>query len=229
MRALILFLPAAIALAGDTAPLENAARQWASDSAEERDAGSRAVAQYLQRELAPVVAAMRSPDPEVRRRARAALESLLPPQPPEPQVPELQPQMAAVRLIVNQNGAQQIRFVLNAQGQMVLVQGDQGEAQQLQAKGITGMPVDDPILRDQLCLAEGRGFAVTAVEARTDAARLGIEVRDILISIDGHPVKQPAEVLKGLSARLPVIKLLRHGKLLTLGALEEEGAAGEGR
>jgi hypothetical protein len=227
MRALILVLPVAIAFAGDTAPLENAAKQWASDSAEERDSGSRAVAQHLQRELAPVLAAMRSPDPEVRRLARAALEGLLPPRPPEPQAQEPQQQLAA-RLIVNQNGAQQIRVVLNPQGQVVLIQGDQGEAQQLQAKGITGMPVDDPILRDQLCLAEGRGFAVTAVDAGSDAARLGIEARDILISIDGRPVKQTAEVLKGLAARSPEIKLLRRGKLLTLGA-KGEGALGEGK
>ena len=228
MRALILVLPVAIALAGDVAPLENAARQWASDSAEERDAGSRAVAQHLQRELAPIVAAMRSPDPEVRRRARAALEGLLPPRPPEPQAPEPQQQMAA-RLIVNQNGAQQIRFVLNAQGQMVLAQLDQGEIQQLKAKGIMGVAVDDLLLRDQLCLAEGRGFAVIGVDAGSDAARLGIEAYDVLISIDGRPVKQPAEVLKGFGARSPEIKLLRRGKLLTLGGREGEGALGEGK
>lgn len=228
MRALVLLLPLAVALAGDAALLEGAAKQWASDSAEERDAASRAVAQHLRRELFPIIAAMDSPDPEVRRRARSALESLLPPRPPEPPPPEQQPQWARGRVIINNAGAQQIRFVVNAQGQVALVQ-DEGEMQQLKAKGITGMPVDDPVMRDQLCLAEGRGFAVTAVDARSDAARLWIEARDILISIDGRPVRQPAEVLKGLLARAPEIKLLRRGKLITLGAKEEVGAAGEGK
>lgn len=227
MRALILVLPVAIALAGDTAPLENATKQWASDSAEERDRGSRAVAQHLQRELAPIVAAMGSPDPEVRRRARAALEGLLPPRPPEP--PAAEPQQQWGRVIINQNGAQQIRLILNAQGQMILAQPDQGEIQQLKANGIMGVPVDDLLLRDQLCLAEGRGFGVIGVDAGSNAARLGIEARDILISIDGRHVKQPGEVLKGLGARSPEIKLLRRGKLITLGAIEGEGAAGEGR
>ncbi len=224
MRALVLLLPLAVALAGDAAPLDTAAKRWASDFAEERDAASRDVAVHLHRELAPLVAALGSPDPEVRRRARAAIESLLPPRPPEPPPPEQQWGGGRVVRVVNRGANQQIRFVLNAQGQMVLVQ-DEGEMQQLQAKGIAGMPVDDPVMRDQLCLAEGRGFAVTAVDARSEAERLGIKAKDILISIEGRPVMQPADVLKGLGARAPEVKLLRKGKLVTLGAKEGVGEA----
>ncbi len=221
MRALILLLPLAVALAGDALPLEEATKQWASESAEDRDAASRTVAIHLQRQLAPVLDALRSDDPEVRRRARSALEALLPPRPPEPPAPE---QAQGQVLVINNAGgvARQLRVVLNAQGQAVLVH-DQGEQQQLMAKGITGMPVDDPVMREQLGLAEGRGFAVTAMDARSDAGRLGIQARDILISIDGRPVKQWAEVLKGLVARSPEIKLLRRGKLVTLGAREGVG------
>jgi len=228
MRALILLLPLTLALAADPAPLERAAKQWASDSAEERDAASRAVALHLNRELAPIVAAMRSPDPEVRHRARAALEALLPPRPPEPPAPEPQPQWGRGRVFINQAGGQNARFVLNAQGQMILVH-DQGEAEALKAKGITGMPVADPVMRDQLCLAQGRGFAVAAVDRRSDAERLGIQAKDILISMDGRPVMKSDEVLKGLAARSPEIKLLRRGKLITLGKKEEGVPAGEGK
>ena len=83
--------------------------------------------------------------------------------------------------------------------------------------------------REQLVLAEGRGFAVFSVEPRGDAERLGILANDILLSIDGRPVKQAAELLKALEARAPAITLLRRGKLLTLGAKEGEGAPGEGK
>jgi S1-C subfamily serine protease len=123
---------------------------------------------------------------------------------------------------------QQLRVIFNGQGQAVLVQ-DEGEMQRLKEKGITGVPVTDPVLRDQLRLAEGRGFAVTAVDLRSDAAKLGIEARDILISIDGRPVMQADELLKGLGARLPEIKLLRKGQIVALGAREGVGAAGEGK
>jgi len=246
MRALVLLLPLAVAFAGDTAPLEDAAKQWASESPDVRDIASRTVAVELRRQLAPILDAMRSDDPEVRRRARAALESLLPPRPPEPE-PQEQQQWQGRVLIFNNAGVggaagapQALRVILNAQGQAVLVQ-DQGEAQQLKAKGIAGQPVDDPVMREQLCLAEGRGFAVTAVDAGSDAERLGIKARDILLSMDGHPVKQGGEVLKALAAPKPEIHLLRRGKLVTLGGKEVEGealghpmnqgreAAGEGR
>ncbi len=228
MRALILLLPLSLALAGDTAPLESAAKQWASDSAEERDAASRAVSLHLHRELFPIVAAMRSPDPEVRHRARGALEALLPPRPPEPPAAEPEPQWGRGRFIINQAGAQKQkgRLILNAQGQILMFQ-DQAEMEQLKAKGITGMPVEDPVMRDQLCLAKGRGFAVAAVDARSVAERLGIQSYDVLISMDGRPVMQAAEVLKGLAARPPEIRLLRRGKLLTLGKKEEGVPAGE--
>jgi hypothetical protein len=228
MRALILLLPLTLALAADPAPLQSAAKQWASDSAEERDAASRAVVLHLNRELAPIVAAMRSPDPEVRHRARAALEALLPPRPPEPPAPEPQPQWGGGRAFIKQAGGQNVRFVLNAQGQMILMH-DQGEMEQLKAKGITGMPVADPVMRDQLGLARGRGFAVAAVDRRSEAERLGIQAMDILISMDGRPVMQSEEVLKGLAARSPEIKLLRRGKLITLGKKEEGVPAGEGK
>lgn len=225
MRALILLLPLAVAFAGDTPPLEEVTKQWASDSAEERDFASRVVALHIRRELAPLIAALKSEDPEVRRRARDSLESLLPPRPPEPPQPEQMPQWGAARGVIINRGVggngQQLRFVLNAQGQMVLVQ-DGGEAQRLKEKGITGRPFSDPVARTQLGLAEGRGYAVLSVERRSPAAHLGIQVNDILLSIDGRPVMQDDDVLKGLGARSPEIRLLRRGKLVTLGAKDKE-------
>jgi PDZ domain len=227
MRALILLLPLAVAFAGDPSPLEEATKRWASDSAEERDAASRFVATHVRRELAPLVAALQSGDPEVRRRARSALESLLPPRPPEPPVQE-EPVMAGQVIVLNNAGGGGVLQVrVNAKGRAVLV--DAGEAEQLKAKGIAGMPVDDPVMREQLALAEGRGFAVSSVEPRSDAECLGILANDILLSIDGRPVKQAADVVKALEARAPGITLLRRGKLLTLGLKEGEGAPGEGK
>jgi hypothetical protein len=227
MRAMILLLPLAVAFAGDGSPLEQATKRWTSDSVEERDAASRLVAIHLRRELGPVVAALGSSDPEVRRRARSALESLLPPRPPEPPLQEDLQQAGQVFIINNAGGGLQGRIVVNARGRLIIQDG--GETEQLKAKGIAGAPVDDPVMREQLGLAEGRGFAVSSVDPRSDAERLGIRANDILISIDGRPVKQPAEVATALAARGPAITLLRRGKLLKLGFKEGEGAAGEGK
>jgi S1-C subfamily serine protease len=135
------------------------------------------------------------------------------------------PQGAQV-LVINNGGAGggllQARVVVNARGRFVVQ--DAGDTEQLKEKGIAGAPVDDPVMREQLVLAEGRGFAVSAVDPRSDAERLGIRANDILISIDGRPVKRAAEVLKALEARAPAITLLRRGELLTLVAKASEGA-----
>lgn len=226
MRALILLLPLAVAFAGDPSPLGEAVGQWASDSAEERDAASRFVGIHIRRELAPVVEALQASDPEVRRRARAAIESLLPPRPPEPPVEE-EPVGAGQVIVINNAGGGQLQarvMLRNAKGRIILQ--DAGETEQLKAKGISGAPVDDPVMREQLGLAEGRGFAVVAVDPGSDAERLGIRTNDVLLSIDGRPVRQPAEVVTALAARAPAITLLRRGKLTTLGQKEGEGAAG---
>ncbi len=222
MRALILLLPLAVAFGGDLPPLEEATKRWASDSAEERDAASRLAGIHIRRELAPIVEALEASDPEVRRRARAAIESLLPPRPPEPPAQEGVELAQQVIVINNAGGGGALQVRLNANGRAVLV--DAGEVEQLKAKGISGAPVDDPVMREQLVLAEGRGFAVLSVDPRSDAERLGIRANDILLSIDGRPVKRAAEVLKALEARAPGITLLRRGKLTTLLAKDGEGA-----
>jgi hypothetical protein len=220
MRAMILCLPLAVALAGDADSLAEAVKRWASESADEREAASRAVCRQLERDLAPVLSAMRSDDPEVRRRARSALESLLPRPVEEPAAAP--PQVA----LLGGGGNAQLRLVVR---QAAFVPEDaQPEVRELKAKGLSGHPVDDPLLREHLNLAEGRGFAVTGVDAGSDAERLGLKPRDILLSVDGRPVKQVAEVLKALAAKNPPVRLLRRGKLVDLPAREGEGGTGEG-
>ncbi|HEX5135961.1 MAG TPA: PDZ domain-containing protein [Planctomycetota bacterium] len=231
MRALILLLPLTVAFAGGDSPLEEATRRWKSDSAEEREAASRFVAIHIRRELAPLVRALASDDPEVRHRAQAAIEALLPPRPPQPPE-EREPEIAGRQVLIfnnvgGGNGNIQARVVVNARGRMVIME-DAEEVEKLREKGITGMSVDDPVMREQLVLADGRGFAVTAVERRSEADRLGLCDNDILISIDGQPVKQAGDVLKALGKQPSEIVLLRRGKLSKLGGKESEGAPGAG-
>lgn len=229
MRALILLLPLAVAFAGDVSPLEEATRRWSSDDSEEREGASRFVVSHLRRELGPLVKALESPDPEVRRRARTAIESLLPPRPPEPPLPQ-EMQLAQRMVVINNaggNGVVQVR-VRGGNLQGLLVEHGQ-EAQDLQAKGLQGAPAHDPVLREHLGLAEGRGFVVTDVEAGGLADKLGIRARDILLSIDDRPVMQAADVLRALAARAPKITLLRRGKVTHVGVVDVEGAPGAGK
>jgi hypothetical protein len=230
MRAMILLLPLAVAFAGEILPLDKATLLWSSDSAEDRDAGSHFVAIHLRRDLAPLLKALEDNDPEVRRRARTAIESLLPPGPPQPPMPQeaAQQQAGQVVFLNGANGQLQGQIIVNARGRLVIAQ-DGGEMQQLQEKGINGIPADDPLLRQHLRLAEGRGFIIHTVQPRSDADRLGLRAFDILLSIDGRPVKQPGEVLKALAARAPSITLLREGKIVKAGVVEGEGAPGEGK
>jgi hypothetical protein len=232
MRALILFLPLCAALAGDTSPLAEATRQWRSDSADDRDEASRVVRAHLERELKPLLEALKADDPEVRRRARTALEGLLPERPADEMPAGEEAGWGQVMFFGGGGqggGNQQIRVVVQANGQVMFVQQELAEVQALKAKGITGQPVDDPLLRDQLRLAEGRGFAVTDIDAQSEADKLGLRPRDILLAVGGRPVKQAADVAEGLKVPNPEIRLLRRGEVLVLAGKGREGAGGEGR
>jgi len=213
MRALILLLPLSVALAAGGSPLDDAARRWASDSVDEREAASRAVARHLERELAPLVEAMRSEDPEVRLRAEGALEAFLPRRPRE-EAPPADPDGGQMIVVGQGAGGGQIRLVVAANGQIVV---QQQADDPLKAHGLEGKPVDDELLRVHLGLAAGRGFGVTAVEGDSAAAKLGLKRHDILFSIDGRPVMRADEVSQALKLHPAEVKVLRRGEVLALG------------
>ena len=59
--------------AGDADVLNAAVKSFESESGAVRQNASKAVRRYLEQELAPLIKAMKSEDPEVARRARDAL------------------------------------------------------------------------------------------------------------------------------------------------------------
>ncbi|MHC4550300.1 MAG: hypothetical protein ACYTEZ_16135 [Planctomycetota bacterium] len=84
---LALVLLWAVAGADETSVLRRAVERFRSQDADDRDAASKEVRFEVRRLLAPLLAALEDDDPEVRRRAREALETLLPrrialPEPP---------------------------------------------------------------------------------------------------------------------------------------------------
>jgi hypothetical protein len=75
-------------------PLARAVELMRSDDAEARELGSRLAHDEVARFLKPLYDALEDPDPEVRRRARAALEGRIPAQEQPYQVPSWHPRKA---------------------------------------------------------------------------------------------------------------------------------------
>jgi hypothetical protein len=215
---LLLLLPLS---AGETDALTRAVDKFKSDYASEREAASQTVRRLLQAELGPLLAALKSDDPEVSRRARESIASLLPggKRAEEPEASG----NAAGNVIVGMGGNRQFRLVVKQGkgGQIVFVQrGDDKQNQALKRYGLEGHAVDDRLVRRQLQLAAGRGFGVTKVLPNTAAARLGLEAYDVVISIGDRPVKELKQVLKALGKKETWnalgMRILRAGKVMQL-------------
>jgi len=220
---LLLLLPLS---AGETDDLARAVAKFSSDDAGEREAASQAVRKHVQAELAPLLAALESNDPEVSRRAREAIASLL----PEKKKAEREASgNAGGNVIVGVGGAravQNFRFILqgNRKGQVVFMQGgDEKQITALRRYGVEGYAIDELLVRRQLQLADGRGFGVTRVLPGTAAARIGLQTNDVVLSVRGRPVLGPDQVLKALGEKETWngldMRIVRAGKLVTLRAL----------
>jgi hypothetical protein len=222
---LLLLLPLS---AGETDELARAVARFGSDSAGEREAASQAVRRYLQAELGPLLVALKSDDPEVNRRAREAIASLLPAEKQAEEEAEVSGNNPWGNMIVGIGNArgravQNFRFVLRGprKGQLVVVgAADEKQTAALKKFGVEGYPVDDALVRRQLQLAEGRGFAVTKVFPGTAAARIGLQVHDVVLAIGGRPVKGTGRVLKALGKEEAwnglEIRVVRVGRVVTL-------------
>jgi len=207
--------------AGETDALTRAVARFNSDHAGEREAASQSVRQHLQRELGPLLAAIESDDPEVSRRAREAIASLLPEKQEEPEASD----NVGGNMIVGLGGGGKFRVVIKQAGKggqvMFLQQADNKQIEALKKYGLEGEPVRDTLVRRQLQLAAGRGFGVRNVLPDTAAARSGLRAYDVLLSIGGQPVQKLDRVLKALGKKETwkglEMRILRAGKLMTLG------------
>jgi hypothetical protein len=218
MRWSLLLLLALPLNASDRDILERAARDFANDDFDVREAASRAVKRHIRRELAPLLEAMHAKDPEVSRRAREALASFLPEQ-----------ETGAGQAGANIWGGGQVIGLRG--GNVIVVQGgnrivfNNGRrrdevGQKLQQFGIQGYAIQDGLTRAQLGLAAGRGYAVTSVVKGSAAAQLGLQSHDIIVKVEGRPVSAPQSVLTalGLQARWlgAHVRVIRRGRPIDL-------------
>ena len=224
MRALALALILSVPLAaGEKSELAQAVDKFGSDRAAVREAASRSVQRLLSKTLAPLLEAMRSSDPEVARRARRAFASMLP---AEKKEAKEEPQSAGAGqvIIIGGQNRQQIRFVLNKGkgGAFQLVQFPGGQQNEdLKKFGVEGTPVTDTLLRKQLGLALGRGFAINRVAGGTPAAALGLQQHDVVLMVNGRPVQRAEQFVKALGDqrnwKTARARVLRMGTLRELG------------
>jgi len=177
--ALLLCVPL---LAGDRSPLAEAVELFRSSDAAEREAGSQRAREHLRQLLEPLLAALHDEDPEVRRRARRAILSLVP--------GELEKENQGVQPPLQQQLAQ-LRIQLQAQRQLAWNQealaklfarrnktrDDQGAAA-LARFGVTGKT------RRQAPLQPG--FLVRTVKPGSVAERLGLECGDLIVKLNGR-------------------------------------------
>jgi beta-lactamase regulating signal transducer with metallopeptidase domain len=99
--------------------------------------------------------------------------------------------------------------------------------------GVRVAPPEDD-LADQLNLARGQGLVVEDVRPDSPAARAGLRVHDLLLTLDGKPVptevRRFARLVEELRADVPVdAVVLRKGKRQTLAGLVLPGAPPAGR
>lgn len=204
--------------AGDADVLNSAVEAFRHDSVGVRESASKAVRRWLEAELAPLLKAMKSKDPEVARRARDAITGLLPWEDAGDENGVIR-QAGNVFQVVNVAGRNNVRVIFN-NGQAVWVQNNQQHQKTIGRFGVQGYACQQPLLRRQLGLAAGRGYVVTGVTKGSAAQQLGLRVHDIILSIDGKPVMMPhtfsAMLAKQIGWLKLRIRLLRDGKLMQL-------------
>ena len=79
--------------------------------------------------------------------------------------------------------------------------------------GVAVQPVEIPerLVREHGLRAE-TALLVVAVEPGGPADRAGIIIGDVLVALDGAPLREPTDLLAGLSGREPVkVQLVRGG------------------
>lgn len=200
--------------------LEDSVKRFRSDAADEREAGSVAAHRIVRAHLKPLLDAMRDPDPEVARRARATVLSLVPRQPSEP-APVVNPVGAGRVILVQGGGKGQVIRVNFGNGNLNVVMNGNA-ANGLNKFGALGHPLPDGLARRQLRVPAGRGFAVTGVTIRTAAKKLGLLTHDIVLRVNGKPVLTAAQFKAALGDEKTwaksKLRVLRAGKVLDLPA-----------
>jgi S1-C subfamily serine protease len=103
-------------------------------------------------------------------------------------------------------------------------------------RGYAGVAVQPVELPERLArehgLSAGGALLVVAVEQGAPADRAGILLGDVLVTLDGAPLREPMDLLAGLSGRAPIeLRLLRGGAPLSVSLTpgDRPSRAGRGR
>ncbi len=212
--ALLLCVPL---LAGEKDPLAKAVQLFESPDAARRDAGSHLAGQRLRELLAPLLEALKHEDPEVRRRARRAILSLVPGElekedrrnAPKPQVAQI---LQARAQLLQQLARRQ---ELNAQALAKALADrnrnrDNQGARALAAFGVTGR------VRRRAPLQPG--FLVQKVKPGSEAERFGLKAGDIIVQVDGRAASWPRDFARIRDWKRVRLLVLRGKKYLHLAA-----------
>jgi C-terminal processing protease CtpA/Prc len=174
MRALAVALLLSVPLtAGDKSSLEKAVELFRSPDAGKREAGSQLAEREVRRLLAPLLKALKEDDPEVRRRARWVLLSLMPDGTPESR----ETRDAAIQ--------RRAAWALHRQQQAAAGRADLiRKANQLLA-----------VFGIRRGASHMTGFRVLRVQRDTQAARLGLRMGDSVFRLNGQAVATVHDVL----------------------------------
>jgi len=204
--------------AGDRSPLREAVELFASPDAGKRAAGSQMAERELRRLLAPLLEAMETEDPEVRRRARRAILALVP-EAREREAPR--PSAAAAR-------ARPLAGVVVKRVQAVAIQlerkRDKIDAQAVR-RLLARFGVEAELFRGVIMIGHATitgGYHVKKVSSRSHAAHVGLRPGDFILRVQGKPARSPAHLLEALGTDPDWTKVrlevLRRGELLELRA-----------
>jgi S1-C subfamily serine protease len=97
--------------------------------------------------------------------------------------------------------------------------------------GVAVQPVEIPerLVREQALPADS-ALLVVAVEPGGPADRAGILIGDVLIALDGAPLREPTDLLAGISGRTPVeLRLVRGGAPVSVSLTPGDRPARGGR
>ncbi|MHC4164470.1 MAG: PDZ domain-containing protein [Planctomycetota bacterium] len=199
MRALAVALLLSVPLtAGDKSSLEKAVELFRSPDAGKREAGSQLAEREVRRLLAPLFKALKEDDPEVRRRARWVLLSL---------VPDGTPESRETRDAAIQRRA---AWALHRQQQAAAGRADLiRKANQLLA-----------VFGIRRGASHMTGFRVLRVQRDTQAARLGLRMGDSVFRLNGQAVATVHDVLAALGDKPDwsriTVTVLRDGQFVRL-------------
>jgi len=184
MRATILALLLSLPLlAGDRSPLAEAVELFESPDAARREAGSALARNQLQKLLGPLLAALQHADPEVRRRARRAILSLVPGEIEKETQPELDPRV--LRQVVQLRMRQQVlqRLARNREAVAKLRAQNHKTRENLGAAALAAFGVTGHSRR-QAPLQPG--LSVRWVRRGSAAQRLGLRPGDLIVKVNGR-------------------------------------------